>query len=455
MGNSEIVVLLLMFALACAQYKELSSDGDPRSPPAVDGGYSDPGADYPAAKAPSRNPASTVDPNPKAPLPVPYPPFQEDPSYPYQQQEIYPLIIAANGTDPNEEIYLKNIPMEILYQQHTQDEKADPSHSSKIRVSQKNDKSNPYEHTVPIPNYPYDPTTPSDDKDASEPNTFPRYKEPVYPATPSYPNDESHAITSSYPKHPTEPSKDPYPNKPSNPSKPNDPSYPSGPSFDKGSSDPSNNDPSYPATPSYPSEPSNPSTDYNKQPTGPSTPSYPKNPSNPGTAPGPTNPSYPSKPSYQNNPPYPATPSPPKNPTYTETADTQDARSYLTNPDQSQKDSSYHVVKPPAKLSPCASYPDGKTYGVSDVCFAYFECKKGNDLYRQCDDHYKFDEVSGQCVQDISCLTACPEQWKPHPSDIYKFILGGTEMSCPYGTFFDYKICSCQSKNNLPKDYRR
>lgn len=354
MGNSEIVGLLLMFALACAQYTDLSYDGHQGSPPAVDGGYSDPGANYPEVKAPSRSPASTGNLNPKAPLPIAYPPFQEDPSYPYQQQEIYPLIIAVNGTDPYKETDLKSIPMQIIYQQHTQDKKADQS--------------NPYGHNVPYPNYPYDPTVPSDDKDASDPNTFPRYKEPVYPATPSYPNDQSYASTSSYPKQPTEPSKGPYPNKPLNPSKPNDSHYPSGSSFDKGSIDPGTSekyDPSYPATPSDPSEP-NHSTAYNKQPTGPSTPSYPKNPSDPDTDSRPSNPSHPSKPSYTNNPPYPSTPSPntapypttlspPKNPTYPETANSQDASPYLTNPEP-RKDSSYHVVKSPAKLSKCLNF---------------------------------------------------------------------------------------------------
>ncbi|CAG5126438.1 unnamed protein product, partial [Candidula unifasciata] len=98
---------------------------------------------------------------------------------------------------------------------------------------------------------------------------------------------------------------------------------------------------------------------------------------------------------------------------------------------------------------PCKRVADGTKYGVPKVCFDYFECVNGEARYRECDPFYRFDEAEQNCVPDNNCYSECPQHIKPVPDDITKFNLGGRNVSCPYGTFFEVRHCVCF---NLPRN---
>lgn len=221
------------------------------------------------------------------------------------------------------------------------------------------------------------------------------------------------------------------------------PSNPIGPAYPAGSPYP--NGPTYPQGHIYqygPSKPSGPSYLSVPVPQGqvyPSGPSSPKGPSKPN------GPSYPNGHAYPKGQSYPSGKSYSNRPSYSNDDDDDDNNVYDPNYDYK----TLGLYSPGAY--PCGYNDNGRVYPVIGVCFAYYECVSGQSLYRQCNDNYRFDSGSGKCVADKSCTTACPKGLYAHPNNIYKFILGGQEMDCPLGTYFDFKICTCNHNYLMPR----
>ncbi|KAK0066787.1 pro-resilin-like isoform X1, partial [Biomphalaria pfeifferi] len=99
--------------------------------------------------------------------------------------------------------------------------------------------------------------------------------------------------------------------------------------------------------------------------------------------------------------------------------------------------------------NPCGYGDNGKRLAIRDFCAGYFECQNGEARYYECDEYEGFDIYNKKCVPDKSCATVCPKGTGPSYNSIYQFYLGGALMNCPYGTYFNARICTCDHISNL------
>ncbi|KAK0066785.1 sporozoite surface protein 2, partial [Biomphalaria pfeifferi] len=100
--------------------------------------------------------------------------------------------------------------------------------------------------------------------------------------------------------------------------------------------------------------------------------------------------------------------------------------------------------------NPCGYGDNGKRLAIRDFCAGYFECQNGEARYYECDEYKGFDIYNKKCVPDKSCATVCPKGFSPSfLNNINTFYLDGKLMTCPYDTFFNTRICTCDHISNL------